>query len=188
MDLEKLLIKSTSEHAISSEEAQGLIQYGQGIIKKIVKGQTNLIDELFDVITIVRKANLREQMGMLEAVLDIQEPMTSALVIEIIASDWDQLSAIMERVISYALGVNWDVEGDLQEVAVNVLVNYLARHVQERSQLVLQIVKLLSSLIDGPVNHAWVSSVAKSGLAQVFPGPGALNKRIESYLSLSSSN
>ncbi len=83
------------------------------------------VDEIFSLIKIIGKAELKDRREVVESFLLHDDPLTVSLVLEILCLKWKETDRYLEQVVNFALGVSWDDEGDVADTAIGILGEYL---------------------------------------------------------------
>ena len=128
MDPEKILHNLSSDKWLPPEEQEEIINF----LELVLQGSSlrNLsVDDAYTSLLIVGKARLYEQRSLLEKFLNYQDGLTAALVLEILCLEWGYVENYLERVIQFAVGVSWDVDGDVQQVAMKILGEYVSGNI-----------------------------------------------------------
>lgn len=120
LDAERILFKVREGKKLSSGEVRS--------ISKILESFSNIdrvggpsLDEVYIWLLVLREGNVRRARYLLERFLEIPDPITVSLVLEVLCGQWGFLEDYFERVVQYALGVAWDYECDVQNTALKIL-------------------------------------------------------------------
>lgn len=93
-------------------------------------------DEIYEVCIVLGRLRAPLATPLFEKLLDAQEAMTVSLVLSILCQDWNQGEYYLERVLTFAVGSVWDEEQDVQEKAIEILGELLARRFFEQKKVV----------------------------------------------------
>lgn len=125
IDPDELLLGISRGEALEQETEEAIAGLFQAALNP-GKGRSPSVDDVYAYITVIGKAKLTSFRVILERFLDTQDPLTVALVLEILCLDWQAAEDYLERVISFALGASWDSEDDVRQAALRILGEYLA--------------------------------------------------------------
>lgn len=164
LDPEKLLVRISDGETLSSEEVEELAEVLRAVDAAEV-GRKRSVDEIYSYIVVVGRAKLTSLQHSIEKFLDVRDALTVALVLETLCLEWKATDAYLERVISFALGVSWDEDQDVQQAAIKILGEYLFETLApslhgETSDLRLsppqhRVLELLLSIFSDPELESW---------------------------------
>jgi hypothetical protein len=123
-DPEELLVKITSGRELEAEEFAEMISLLE-LKDRTELGRKLSHDDLYSLLVVLGKTGRKDQRGILERYLDIEDPLTVSLVLEILCLDWGYLDDQLERLMSFALGNSWDGDDDVRLMAIKLLGEYL---------------------------------------------------------------
>jgi len=118
-------MRLNSGQTLSSEE---LAEVGQALSEISVRRDRincEILDDVYEMILILGKANAQEHKHLVEHHLDSKDPTTVCLVMEVLCCEWGRIDDYLEQLVNFALGVPWDGQGDVREQALRILGVYL---------------------------------------------------------------
>ena len=124
MDPDKLLVKVSLGKKLTAAEMEDVI-HALTKIDPQAMGRAGLVDEAYSLLHLLGRAKVFHCIQLLEKYLESKDPLTVALVLEILCFDWGRSEGYIERVIDFALGVSWDLEEDVRQTAIKILGEYL---------------------------------------------------------------
>lgn len=134
MELAKLVIKMNSGSSLPKKSVEQVAKQLERIhqISSAVIGYNaeNYLDEVYEHLLVLGKARAKEQRKLIEYYLNIQDPTTVSLVLEILCLTWGETEEFFERLIHFALGSHanmshWDIDDDVRITAIKILGEYL---------------------------------------------------------------
>ncbi|MCC6933883.1 MAG: hypothetical protein IT292_11645 [Deltaproteobacteria bacterium] len=128
IDAEKLLLSVNSGDKLSDVELERVAHAIEQISAISNEQQKNmLLDDLYSLILVIGRARAMGYKSLLEKQLYSKDAFVIALVLEIMCLEWGFIEDYLEQIISFAVGMSWDEENDLQLMAVKILGEYLAQ-------------------------------------------------------------
>ena len=170
-DPDELLSKLAKDEKLSGEEIAKVIEtlenWGLGL-------RDVSLDDLFNYIVVFRKADLRDHHSVLAKFLNVKDALTVSLVLEVLCLDWEMSAEYLGHVVSIAVGLAWDLEGDAREQALKILGEYLRSHKMPEiynKELTLrknelEILNLLFSILDDQTNDVFLRKSAYLAIAR----------------------
>lgn len=132
LDPERLLVRLNSGKKLTKDEAADVIR----CIRLALEGSAAIsIDDLYSFLLVLRRARLTEHAHLVEQALEVHDPLTVALALETLCIDWGLHANYVERVMSFAIGVAWDPDGDAQVVALRILGEFLKDSLSQKEKL-----------------------------------------------------
>lgn len=125
-DAERLLLDINSGRRLRAEDEE-LVGRLLAAPEDRLLGRHLSQDDIYSLVLLVGRAKLTKYRHLIAAFLDRDDPLTVSLVLEVLCLDWNETPDYLERVISFALGVSWDLEGDVRQTAIRILGEYLSR-------------------------------------------------------------
>ena len=123
-DAEKLLLEINSGKSLRPEDEK-LVGELLAAPENRLLGRHLSQDDIYSLVLVVGRAKVTKFRHLIAAFLDRDDPLTVSLVLEVLCLEWKETAEYLERVISFALGVPWDVEGDVRQTAIKVIGEYL---------------------------------------------------------------
>ncbi|MCC6221412.1 MAG: hypothetical protein IT291_09255 [Deltaproteobacteria bacterium] len=124
MDPEKLLLKISSGKSLSSNELAMAANVLESFLGQSTEKEAN-IDDAYSCILVLGKAGARQFRALFERFLAVKDPLTAALVLDILCLQWGETETHLQSVLNYALGVAWDREDDVRQMAFKIIGEYL---------------------------------------------------------------
>lgn len=180
MDPEKLLLKIGTGKKLSEEECAHVVEQLQSVDTEDL-GRKLSVDDVYSYLVVLGRAKLFQHRNLLERYLETRDPLTVALVLEMLCLDWKFVEQYIERVVNFALGVAWDNEDDVRLMALKILGEYLQQAAlspgQDKKKLAstrskecqtidLYVLELLFSVFDDEEISAWTRQAAYSSLCR----------------------
>jgi len=145
IDGEEYLSRIIRGEVISHEELKQIGEYLKLAVDPDPGIKEISRDTLYSLILVAQKSNAKFLAPILEKFFDYEDPVTVCLVIETLCSKWMMSNEYIESILHLALGVSWDIEGDVQEEALKILSKELTNESFGRKK---KIVSALVSLLD----------------------------------------
>lgn len=123
-DAEKLLLEITSGKSLSKDDEELVGRLLEAPDDRLL-GRHLSQDDIYSLVMLVGRAKLKKFRHLIAAFMDRDDPLTVSLVLEVLCLDWQETSEFLERVISFALGLPWDEDGDVRQTAIKILGEYL---------------------------------------------------------------
>jgi hypothetical protein len=133
MDAEELLLSVNSGKKLSKSEIEEVHELLNTFWSNESTRKISL-DEVYAFLQLISRARLLELRKVVETFLESKDGLTAALSLEILCLDWNLTHEYIQEVISFALGQSWDEEGDVQEIALKVLGEWLAVELAKNSK------------------------------------------------------
>ena len=132
MDPEKLLLSINSGKGIKDDDLEEIAHILQLIEADEKVAKRVSWDDRYNMILVVGRANAQQYRNLLEGYLDSSyDPLTVALVLEILCVEWGGTDDYLERVLTFALGVSWDEDDDVRLIAVKIIGEFIRRRLRE---------------------------------------------------------
>lgn len=156
MDAENLLYRLNSGEEIDEEELDEVVDELRRVMD--TPGTAGIVlDDTYAFLQVLGRSKRMEHMALLERFLEVEDALTVSLVLETICLEWEQTEEHLEQVINFALGVNWDDDGDVRETAITILGEFLAGALAKdrkkgalRTERLSEVLKFLLSLLEDP--------------------------------------
>ena len=123
-DAEKLLLEINSGKPLRPEDEK-LVGELLAAPENRLLGRHLSQDDIYSLVLVVGRAKVTKFRHLIAAFLDRDDPLTVSLVLEVLCLEWKETAEYLERVISFALGVQWDIEGDVRQTAIKVIGEFL---------------------------------------------------------------
>lgn len=119
MDPERLLLKLSSGKRLTAAEIRAVVDLLEGA------SEESGLDDSYACLLIIGRAELKEHRRLVERYLEMKDPLTVSLALEILCLQWLTTEDYLERALDFALGVSWDVDDDVRGMSLRVLGEYL---------------------------------------------------------------
>ncbi|MCB0322044.1 MAG: hypothetical protein KDD69_00680 [Bdellovibrionales bacterium] len=156
-DPEKLLLRLSDGDGLSREEIDEIVELLRQLESEDI-GRKLSVDDVYSYLVVLGRAEQKQYRHVIEKFLDVRDALTVALVLETLCLRWDCTDEYLERVVSFALGVAWDEDQDVQQAAIKILGEFLhtaigvdATALGDRQREVLEL--LLNLLRDDSLEH-----------------------------------
>ncbi len=175
IDPEKLLLRISQGEELSKEEIEEVTEVLRSLDLKEI-GRARSVDEMYSFLVVVGKARLTSLGHLIEKFLEVRDALTVGLVLETLCLQWEKTGEYLERVINFALGVAWDDEQDVQQVAIKILGEYLHTRIpqvvctKEPKTTVSEhrVLELLFSLFEDEALESWSRQSAYYSLCRAY--------------------
>ncbi len=175
IDPEKLLLRISQGEELSSEEVAEITEVFRSLEIEDI-GRSRSVDEVYSFLVVVGRARLIELQHLIEKSLDVRDALTVALVLETLCLEWEKTGEYLERVINFALGVAWDEDQDVQQVAIKILGEYLqqflpailSQDVKSLSASQHRVLDLLMSIFEDESLESWTRQSAYYSLCRSY--------------------
>ncbi len=170
VDPDKLLVKIHSGKKLSELELTEILHVVSHFrLNKDDVGTS--LDEIYSYLVVLGEAHAYTHRQVLERYLELHDPLTVSLVLEILCLKWNLTEEYLERVIQFTLGAPWDDEYDVQQMAIKVLGEFLfeARKntkTRELNTKELRVLELLLSIFEDEQIDSWVRQRAYQSLCR----------------------
>ena len=125
LDPEKMLLSITDGNPLNEQEINYIIELIVRFLDTTSLARPPSIDDLYSYIRVLAKAHAYKSKSTLESLLEYHDTLTAALVLETLCLEWKFFDEYIERVIQFAVGVSWDPEEDLKQIALKILGEFL---------------------------------------------------------------
>lgn len=175
MDPEKLLLAISDGKSLSDEEIAEVVELlDSEKQEELIRSPS--VDDVYSCLLLLGKAKLVAYRHLLEKYLDCQEPLSVVLVLEILCLDWGTADEYLERVLHFALGVPWDYDEDVRQVALKIMGEFLAEGLpkpeekgkKKASPRQLHVLELLFSIFEDESNDSLIRQSAYRALGRAY--------------------
>ena len=180
LDPEQLLLNISNGQDPSAEEITQILDILEAVVEDS-PGRKPSLDDVYSYLIILGKLKLKEHSHLVERCLELGDPLTAALILQILCVDWEMAEEYLERVISFALGVAWDVDQDVQQTALSIMGEYLADSLSDEAkglkpELSLtpyqcRVLDLLLNVFEDEYAEAWTRKSAYYALGRAYGMP-----------------
>lgn len=169
-DPEKLLLDINEGKTLSAGELSTIAAVLVDQSKKILTRDFS-VDDVYSYLLVLGRAKCFEYGHVLESFLDVEDPLTVALVLEILCLDWGKSEEYLERVINFALGASWDEDEDVRQTALKILGEYLYEKLPKQQKgdvptVIRQVLELLYSTFCDEDAEQWSRKSAYTALCR----------------------
>ena len=176
MDPEKLLLRISSGEPLTQSEKKEIVELLESFHNA---GQTRglSLDEAYSFLLVIGRSHVYEYRPLIEKFLDCRDPLTVALVLEILCLEWRETAQYLERILHFALGAVWDDEDDVRHTALKILGEYLFSVYGDNKQhekfsvsgeKEKQVLELLLSIFSDNEAETWTRHVAYRALCRAY--------------------
>jgi len=176
LEIDKLLSKLESEpEAVDVAQVASVL----GSYREDDAASPISLDEVYSLLFVLGKTKDRKYLGIIEKFLNVEDPTTVRLALEILCRHWGLSRNYFEYLLSLSLGAAWDPEGDVRSEAITILSDLVASALvgevtlpgdDDAFQLV-HALKLLTSTLEATDNEQEVRAAAYQGLLQIVGTP-----------------
>ncbi len=168
MDPEKLLLDLSSGHELSDGQLDEVVEVLElALLDNHLRKPS--VDDLYSLLVVLGKAGAEEKRSIVEKYLDFEDPLTAAKALEILCLDWKATDDYIERVINFAVGVNWDYDEDVKQVAIKILGEFLSELNSKPGGLEIkkaQVLEFLLSVFHEKKHEVWTRKTAYCALCR----------------------
>jgi hypothetical protein len=162
IDAEQLLVKLNSGKSIPDDNIAEIAAFLEEIAGDPAIEDRVSFDEVYNLILVLGRAKATAYRNLVARYLEIKDPLTAALALEILCLEWNGLEEYIEQVFHFALGVSWDEDDDLSLMAIKVLGEYLHIELSQNNTLpaIGRSLELLLFLFEDKNGEQWVRQAA----------------------------
>lgn len=176
LDAEKLLLRVNSGKKLEPEELQGVLQLLDAFLIQ-GPGKALSIDDVYNYLLLIGRAKAKEYTRVLESFLEIHDPLTVSLILEILCLEWNRTPDYLERVTHFAVGASWDTENDVRETAIKILGEHVRKHLKKLapgtplSMHDSRVLELLLNICEDSDDDLWTRKIAYTTLLHAYGKP-----------------
>ncbi len=173
MDPEKLLLQISNGKTLSPEEVEELIHLLEGAAVGDELRRDISLDDVYSYLVVLGRAKCTRARHVLERYLEMRDPLTVALVLEVLCLEWGFTEEFLERVVNFAVGVAWDYDEDVKQTALKILGEYLLTSLRSRKEndgamlpREQRVIDLLFTTFDDQAGKIWCRQAAYFALCR----------------------
>ena len=155
---EELLSKVSKGSQLSAEEVEQAVLALKSWYED--KPRENSVNDLYAYLVLLKVSDLKEHHKLVSSFLREKDALIVSLVIEILCMNWNLTEEYLQHIISIAVGLSWDVDGDAREQAIKVLGEYLNQKKEKDSK----ILELLFGILEDQKNDLFLRKTAYNSI------------------------